>query len=480
MIYPKYKYVIAGIDIVLILLSYVVAIQLRFSDTSNIFKLSGYEFIFALIIVLFLGVAYLFIFQSLNLYKINILLDFFPQIFLIIKGLAIGLVLVIIVQFTIKFSFVFESRLLFLYYAISAAGSLIVVRTLIFRPIFIYFANKGLYSRNVAIIGTKKNAKMIAAGLLTKANYGMSIKGFIGDSGEVGEKIFQKLSLIGKMNDLESAVKKYKIDELIIAPDDINYGELISLIERCQRTEIAIQVVSDLYRIIPDKLVVEKYSDIPLVRMHGSSHTRLWTKFRRIFDILISVAIIILILPLLMAIMIAIKLTSRGPLIYKQRRIGKDGKEFTFYKFRTMFVGSDKDESRTEVMKNFIKGNTGDKGGSKKFVDESKFTIVGKLLRRTSFDELPQFFNVLGGDMAVVGPRPCLPYEYEQYDEWRKKRNEVLPGITGLWQVSGRSEVAHNEMIVMDLYYIRNSSPWFDLLLIFKTIMTMINGRGGG
>lgn len=480
MIYPKYKYVIAGIDLVLILLSYAIAINLRFGGSSNVFRLNGYEFIIALIIVMILGVAHLFIFQSLNLYKINILLDFFPQISLIIKGLAIGTILVIIVQFVIKYSFVFESRLLFLYYAITATGSLIVVRTLIFRSIFIYFANKGMYSRNVAIIGTKKNAKMIAAGLVTKAIYGMSVKGFIGDSGEVGEKIFQDLALLGKMNDLESTVTEYNIDELIIAPDDINYGELISLIERCQRTEIAIQVVSELYRIIPDKLAVEKYSDIPLVRMHGSSHTRLWTKFRRTFDFLASAVIIILIAPLLIAIMIAIKLTSRGSLIYKQRRIGKDGNEFTFYKFRTMFVGSDKDNSRTEVMKNFIKGSGGDKESSKKFVDESKFTVVGKLLRRTSLDELPQFFNVLAGDMAVVGPRPCLPYEYEHYDEWQKKRNEVLPGITGLWQVSGRSEVAHNEMIVMDLYYIRNSSPWFDLLLIFKTIMIMINGRGGG
>ena len=171
MIYPKYKYVIAGIDIVLILLSYAIAINLRFGGSSNVFRLNGYEFIIALIIVMVLGVAHLFIFQSLNLYKINILLDFFPQISLIIKGLAIGTILVIIVQFVIKYSFVFESRLLFLYYAITATGSLIVVRTLIFRSIFIYFANKGMYSRNVAIIGTKKNAKMIAAGLVTKAIY---------------------------------------------------------------------------------------------------------------------------------------------------------------------------------------------------------------------------------------------------------------------------------------------------------------------
>ena len=213
--------------------------------------------------------------------------------------------------------------------------------------------------------------------------------------------------------------------------------------------------------------------------MHGGSHTKTWTVSRRIFDLLFSTILLLLISPILVIISILIKLTSEGSVIYKQRRIGKDGKEFTFYKFRTMRVGSDKDNSRAEAMKNFIKapGKLGEI--SKKVVNESNFTSIGKFLRKTSLDEVTQFFNVLKGDMAVVGPRPCLPYEYEHYDDWQKKRNEVLPGITGLWQVSGRSEVAHNEMIVMDLYYIRNASPWFDLQLIIKTVIIVLSGKGG-
>ena len=131
------------------------------------------------------------------------------------------------------------------------------------------------------------------------------------------------------MNDLELTVTEYNIDELIISPDDINYGELISLIERCQRTEIAIQVVSELYRIIPDKLVVEKYSDIPLVRIHGSSHTRAWMKYRRKFDVPFSLFIILLIWPFLISIIMAIKLTSKGSVIYKQQRKGQDGGRFS-------------------------------------------------------------------------------------------------------------------------------------------------------
>ena len=145
-----------------------------------------------------------------------------------------------------------------------------------------------------------------------------------------------------------------------------------------------------------------------------------------------------------------------------------------------MRVGSDKEDSRLEAMKNFIKGSSNIGDNSKKVVDESNFTSIGKFLRKTSLDEVMQFFNVLKGDMAVVGPRPCLPYEYEHYDDWQKKRNEVLPGITGFWQVSGRSEVAHNELIVMDLYYIRNASPWFDLPLIINTIIIVLSVTGYG
>ncbi|MCH8304243.1 MAG: sugar transferase [Candidatus Marinimicrobia bacterium] len=480
MYYPKYKYILAVSDLVLVLLCYYVAFQIRFPDSTNIFRFTTIEYIFAGMIIMVLAIAHLFVFQSLNLYKINIILRVFPQVFLILKGLIYATLIVILVQFVAKYSFVFESRLLYFYSLSLAASSMILFRIVIFRTLFTYFGKKGVYSWKVAIIGTGENAKMIAADLLTKPIYGTTIVGFIGNNFQDDEVIFQGYKLLGSIENLEASVKEHSIDEIIIAPDNINYEELIGLIERSQRTEIAIQVVSDLYRIIPEKLVVEKYSNIPLVRMHGRSHTKTWTVPRRIFDLLFSTILLLLISPILVIISILIMLTSEGSVIYKQRRIGKDGKEFTFYKFRTMRVGSDKDDSRSEAMKNFIKGSGNIGENSKKVVDESNFTSIGKFLRKTSLDEVMQFFNVLKGDMAVVGPRPCLPYEYKHYDDWQKKRNEVLPGITGLWQVSGRSEVAHNEMIVMDLYYIRNASPWFDLQLIIKTIIIVLSGKGGG
>ena len=145
-----------------------------------------------------------------------------------------------------------------------------------------------------------------------------------------------------------------------------------------------------------------------------------------------------------------------------------------------MIVGSDNDESRKEEMISLIKGkNNNCNNGSTKVVNSSRITKFGKFIRKYSFDELPQVFNVIKGDMSLVGPRPCLPYEFEVYDEWHKKRLDVKPGCTGLWQVTSRSETSYDDMVVLDIYYLQNISPWFDLQLLLKTIPVLVSGKGG-
>lgn len=159
-------------------------------------------------------------------------------------------------------------------------------------------------------------------------------------------------------------------------------------------------------------------------------------------------------------------------------RIGKDGKPFKFYKFRSMKINSDSDKERESFMIDFIKNNYAANLNSTKIINENNITSVGKFIRKTSLDELPQLINVLKGDMSLVGPRPCLKYEYDSYDDWHKRRHTVMPGCTGVWQVSGRSTVSFRDSVVLDLYYINNMTPWLDLQLIFKTFPVMIFGRG--
>ena len=221
------------------------------------------------------------------------------------------------------------------------------------------------------------------------------------------------------------------------------------------------------------------YPDI----LHRDKTKKLFSIMKRLMDIAGSAAALTLFSPILVLIAVLIKLSSRGPVILKQKRLGQFGKTFTLLKFRTMYANSDPQIHR-EFMQRVITGNydgTVEKGKPvyTKMTDDPRVTRIGRLLRRTSMDELPQFFNVLKGDMSLVGPRPCLPYEYDEYDDWHKRRLSVLPSCTGLWQVSSRSEVGFDDMVLLDLYYIDNLSPWLDFQLILKTIPVMIFGRGG-
>jgi lipopolysaccharide/colanic/teichoic acid biosynthesis glycosyltransferase len=167
--------------------------------------------------------------------------------------------------------------------------------------------------------------------------------------------------------------------------------------------------------------------------------------------------------------------------IFKQKRIGLKGKEFYFLKFRTMRGKEEEDVERKKKMIEFIKNdNNANNCNFNKVININRITKVGEFLRKYSIDELPQLFNVILGDMSLVGPRPCLPYEYENYEEWQKKRFDVLPGCTGVWQVYGRGKVNFNDSIILDLFYVNNMTPWLDTILILKTLPVMITGKGGG
>jgi lipopolysaccharide/colanic/teichoic acid biosynthesis glycosyltransferase len=212
--------------------------------------------------------------------------------------------------------------------------------------------------------------------------------------------------------------------------------------------------------------------------------SRLEKLVKRTIDMSVSLLVVILGLPFLIAIALLIKVTSKGPVFFKQKRIGENGRSFIFFKFRTMKEGID-DTLHREFTENFIKGRTAhsalDDASSNvyKLTNDPRVTGVGSFLRKVSLDELPQFINIFKGEMTIVGPRPPLPYEYECYEEWHKLRVKVKPGLTGLWQVSGRSQVPFDEMVKLDLYYIENWTIMMDLKIMIKTLPVMLAGTGG-
>ena len=217
----------------------------------------------------------------------------------------------------------------------------------------------------------------------------------------------------------------------------------------------------------------------PVIPLADQARSGGWMK--RAFDIVFTLGVALLGLPFYLLIAILIKLTSEGPVLFVQERVGQDGCTFKFYKFRTMLVDNN-DHQHRSFAEDFIKGrlmNEGEDGKVFKLQNDPRVTSIGRFLRKTSLDELPQFINVLRGEMTLVGPRPPLAYELAHYKEWHRGRLAVKPGLTGLWQVSGRSTVPFDEMVMLDLYYIENWSLALDLKIIARTVPVMLFGLGG-
>src|SRR5581483_3142396 len=215
---------------------------------------------------------------------------------------------------------------------------------------------------------------------------------------------------------------------------------------------------------------------------HGKGRRPLLV-LKRVTDVIGSSIMLLLCSPAFLVIAIAVKATSKGPVFFRQRRVGQYGKSFTFLKFRSMYVNNDNSVHKEFVTRLIASRNAGDNSNGKeqvfKITNDKRITPLGKFLRRTSLDELPQFLNVLWGDMSLVGPRPPIPYELAAYQTWHRRRLlDVKPGITGLWQVTGRSSVKFDEMVRLDLRYAMSWSPWLDLRILIRTPFAVIKGSG--
>jgi lipopolysaccharide/colanic/teichoic acid biosynthesis glycosyltransferase len=239
-----------------------------------------------------------------------------------------------------------------------------------------------------------------------------------------------------------------------------------------------------MYRVFPQEVSTPSNGDGDFILYPDLSKRYVSAKhgniLKRCMDICGSLLAIVVFLPAFAVIAILVKLTSRGPVLFCQKRLGEYGKEFCFYKFRTMYVNNDSRIHREYVAKLIAGGgNAGQGKGVYKLVNDPRITPVGRFLRKTSLDELPQFVNVLMNDMSLVGPRPPLPYEYERYQTWHKRRVlELKPGLTGLWQIEGRSRTTFDEMVRMDLRYAETRSLWVDLKILAQTPAVMLSGRG--
>lgn len=474
--YPRYKYIFAFFDFTIFYMSFILAQHITADILNKKVIMYDNELLTYLTFFVFSSI-FIFIFQNNNLYKINIFLTRAPHFTAIIKSVLYGTLLLIIFSFVIKFNLILSSRVFVLCFFIISLTGISIIRLIFLKPFYLNFTEI-LNNSNVVIIGAGKTGKLLAEKLMFENYYGIKVVGFIDDSLGESLDVFKGLNSVGKIIDLKEIVKKFNVDEIIIAIDNISYDGLMELIDKCVLLEKSVKLTSELFNIVPEKIVTDSYSGIPIVDLSPKVNKNLNYIYKRIFDYTAAFLGIIILSPLFFVIALLVKLSSPGKVLFKHIRIGKNGNPFMFYKFRSMYVSDEADIKRQTNMKEFIKNEKAMNDNSTKIISEDRVTPIGKFLRRTSLDELPQLFNVLKGDMSLVGPRPCLTYEYEAFDDWHKRRHIVLPGCTGVWQVSGRSSVSFKDSVILDLYYINNMTPWFDLQLIFKTFPVMIFGRG--
>lgn len=359
-----------------------------------------------------------------------------------------------------------------------ALGLFLLMRFSLVHVVF----NKWLrrhFRRQVVIVGTDEEARRIT-GHVVGVNAPFWVAGFLGDPEDSSPDMPANKNRLGSLSELPKIIEQEKVDELVVTDETMDKAVLVSLLDYCTTAGLTVWFPPKVMPIINMKLYIDTFCGLPMIRLCSQKHNWFSTKAKYALDALVALPATLMLLPVFGIIAVAIKLDSKGPVFYKAAEIGKNGNPFTMYKFRSMRCDTGC-ENHKEFVTRLIKGEIrpdGEANTPLKITDDPRVTFVGRLLRKSSMDELPQLLNVLKGEMSLVGPRPCLPYEFEIYKEWHKKRFSVRPGITGLWQVAGRSAVAFEDMILLDLYYIYNRSLSLDLNILYETMFAVLASRG--
>jgi len=279
------------------------------------------------------------------------------------------------------------------------------------------------------------------------------------------------LPLLGELHDLPLVLADVRVDELILTDSDFSERELLEIVSHAHRRGVQVRVAPRVTELLTERAELVPGQGMPLFELRPPALIGFDWFVKRSFDLVVSTLVLVLGLPLWAAIAAAIKLTSRGPVLFRDQRVGLGEREFGMLKFRTMYSGAAVSQAELEA------SNEAD-GPLFKMREDPRVTSVGALLRRFSIDEVPQVWNVLRGEMSLVGPRPLPLRDYEQLEGWHLKRYLVLPGLTGLWQISGRSDLSFDDLVRLDFYYLENWSVWLDITILAKTIPAVLSRRG--
>jgi exopolysaccharide biosynthesis polyprenyl glycosylphosphotransferase len=480
---PAFKYALLASDISLIALSFLLAFHLAGAEVTAIETPAPAVLVYyisvaaASLVVCVLSLVYN------DLYKRNILLTRSRQATLIIKAmLSSGLVVLVIAAMVLYAGTAAVNRHFIILSFLFATLALLSYRLVLVTPTMKLAARTKRAARRLLIVGADAAGRHVATSLSRDPLSNFTVVGFLDDYKEPGTEIrigtgpSERWFNLGKLEQLEEIVREQHINEILIAIDNVSYARLIHLTDRCLATGKVVRIYSDFLKVIADKMRIEFYSDIPVIMLSQNPADGLSRRLR-IVDVALAGVGLVVLTPLLLLIAAGIKLSSNGPALFVQERIGKGGRPFRFYKFRSMHVGATCGVHQ-EFVRGLIEGREQVASGIFKITNDPRVFPFGAFIRKTSLDELPQLYNVLKGDMSLVGPRPCLQYEWDCYEDWHKNRLNIVPGCSGIWQALGRSTVSFQEMVILDLYYISNASLRLYIRILLLTLPVIVLGRG--
>ncbi len=421
-----------------------------------------------------------------DLYKLRGEFSYVDELVRVFKATAVGSLLLVAVAFLYRGGFEYRAfsyaRGIFVLDFLFALAAISLLRLGV-RTAQAAARRRAINLIPTLIVGRNAEATLCVTELRARPELGYRVIGVV-ENGALDETVpetFAGVPVVGAVDALAELIRETGANEVIITDPRVSGDLLFDVMMRVGRLrKVEFRIAPNLFNCLPRKTEIDQIGALPMIQLFREPLSQWARVVKRGVDITVAALALAVLTPLWLVIACLIKVASRGPVFYRQERVGMDGRIFLFLKFRTMQAGAD-DRLHREYQRKLIEGrpdtNLGDdKRPVYKLHADPRVTRVGRVLRRLSLDELPQLLNVLRGDMSVVGPRPPIPYEVEAYELWHRKRLDMKPGLTGLWQVSGRNRLSFDEMVKLDLFYIENWSLLLDLKIILRTLPVMLRG----
>jgi exopolysaccharide biosynthesis polyprenyl glycosylphosphotransferase len=420
--------------------------------------------------------------KHFGLYRLRGEFSFLADAAALFKAVTVGSLLVVLFAFLYRGGFQYReysySRFVFVIDWAIVLASLGLVRLAV-RAIQIAYRRHEKNLIPTLIVGEGELAQLCVAEISERPRLGYHVMGVVA-ARETSRLEVAGVPVLGAFESLPALIRQYGIEEVMIADDRLSPQQLFEAIMRSGRThDVNFRVVPNLFNCLPKKTEVDQIGSLPMIKLFEEPLAGPSRFIKRTVDIFGALAMITVSAPFWAVLAYLIKRESPGPIFKAQERVGMDGKIFPMIKFRSMHVDADSPEkvaAHLEAMRRNITGQVSDNELFGKVHNDPRITRIGEWMRRYSVDEWPQAINVLRGEMSLVGPRPPLPYEVEMYADWHRARFHVKPGITGLWQVSGRNRLKFEQMVRLDVYYIENWSLWLDIKVLLKTPSVVLRG----